>query len=365
MISMTSLLALTTLGGAAAALTGAPLPQEPEAPKRVVVLGIDGMDPDLLDEVIERFPDRTEHFQWLKAQGGVHSLGTSVPPQSPVAWSNFITGRNPGGHGIYDFIHRDPTTRALVPGNVVMGETSQVDLFGDWKFPLGGDSDTNRTGESFWVTLAKAGIPADIWRMPANFPVEPAKGLSFPGMMTPALDSAYGSYTILTTNPPVDTQRSGGKFVQVVERGGVLRANLVGPPNAFKQGDPAAQAELKIYVDSESNAAAITAGSEVVILKPGEWSDFITLEFELLPAGMMNMTGIVRFYLRSIEPEFELYASPVNIDPVTPVMSVAEPQSASSELVDAIGYYYTQGMAEEVNALKDDATPQHIDLPDD
>jgi predicted AlkP superfamily phosphohydrolase/phosphomutase len=356
-------LGLVVAGGlAVAALTGsAPAPAAPapapESPthKRVVVLGIDGMDPDLLDEVIARYPERTKNFQWLKAQGGVHSLGTSVPPQSPVAWSNFITGRNPGGHGIYDFIHRDPTTRALVPGNVVMGEVSQVNLFGDWKFPLGGDSDTNRTGESFWVTLARRGIPADIWRMPANFPVEPAKGLSFPGMMTPALDSAYGSYTILTTDPPVDTQRSGGKFVQVVERGGVIRAQLTGPPNSFKQGDPAAQAELKIYVDHESNAAAITAGDEVVVLQPGEWSDFITLNFELLPAGMMNMSGIVRFYLRSIEPEFELYASPVNIDPVAPVMPVAEPPEASAELVDAIGYYYTQGMAEEVNALKDEA----------
>ena len=38
---------------------------------------------------------------------GVRSLGTSTPPQSPVAWSNFITGRNPGGHGVFDFIHRD------------------------------------------------------------------------------------------------------------------------------------------------------------------------------------------------------------------------------------------------------------------
>ncbi len=337
----------------------ASVPAPPPAPdtvhKRVVVLGIDGLDPDLLEEVIRRYPERTKNFQKLVAEGGLHSLGTSIPPQSPVAWSNFITGRNPGGHGIYDFIHRDPTTRALVPGNVTMEEASQFDLWGDWKFPLGGESDTNRSGESFWVTLAKQGIPADIWRMPANFPVEPAEGLSFPGMMTPALDSAYGSYTILTTDPPVDTVKSGGKYVQVSNRNGLVRATLTGPPNAFKQGDPPAKAELKIYIDEESNAAAITAGDEVVVLEPGEWSDFITLNFELLPAGMMNMSGVVRFYLRSLTPEFELYVSPVNIDPVAPVMPVAEPSSASADLVDAIGYYYTQGMAEEVNALKDEA----------
>lgn len=322
---------------------------------RVVVLGIDGMDPEILAEAIEKYPDEMPHFRRLVEEGGIHSLGTSIPPQSPVAWSNFITGRNPGGHGIYDFIHRDPVTRALVPGNVTMEATDQLDLWGEWKFPLGGDSDSNRSGESFWVTLAKNGVPADVWRMPANFPVEPAQGLSFPGMMTPALDSAYGSYTVFSTDPPVETEKSGGKYVQVSDFNGVVTTEIQGPPNSFKQGDPAAKAKLVFYVDAENDAVAIEAGTEVMVLQPGEWSDFMTLNFELLPAGMMNMTGIVRFYLRSIEPELEVYASPVNIDPVNPVMPVAEPSSASGEIVDAIGLYYTQGMAEEVNALKDEA----------
>ena len=339
----------------AAVLTPAAPPAVYAEHPRVVVLGIDGMDPEILAEAIELFPDRLRNLKRLVDEGGMHSLGTSIPPQSPVAWSNFITGRNPGGHGIYDFIHRDPTTRALVPGNVKMEHASQLDLWGEWKFPLGGESDSNRSGESFWVTLAENGVPADVWRMPANFPVEPAKGLSFPGMMTPALDSAYGSYTIFTSDPPVETQKTGGKYVLVNEFGGHIKAKLDGPPNSFKQGDPSASAALDIYVDRESGAAAIQAGAEVIVLEPGQWSDFMTLEFELLPMGMMNMTGIVRFYLRSIEPEFELYASPVNIDPVNPVMPVAEPSSASADLVDAIGLYYTQGMAEEVNALKDEA----------
>jgi predicted AlkP superfamily phosphohydrolase/phosphomutase len=322
---------------------------------KVVVLGIDGLDPEILAETIRLFPERTRNFQALIAQGGLNSLGTSIPPQSPVAWSNFITGRNPGGHGVFDFIHRDPMTRALIPGTVKMSHASQIDLWGSWKFPLGGDSDSNRTGESFWVTLAKHGVPADIWRMPANFPVEPAKGLSFPGMMTPTLDSAYGSYTIFSSDPPVERQKSGGKYEQVSAFEGVIRTKIDGPPNSFKRGDPSASADLLFYVDEKSNAVAIEAGEEVIILQPGQWSDFMTLEFELLPAGMMNMTGIVRFYLRSISPEFELYASPVNIDPVSPVMRVSEPESASADLSHAIGLYYTQGMAEEVNALKDEA----------
>lgn len=330
------------------------------AQPRVMVLGIDGMDPDVLREVIERFPEKVPNFRKLVEEGGIHDLGTSCPPQSPVAWSNFITGRNPGGHGIYDFIHRDPMTRGLLPGNVKMEHGDEMGLWGDWKFPLGGSSDSNRTGESFWVTLAKNGVPADIWRMPANFPVEPADGLSFPGMMTPALDSAYGSYTIYTTDPPVDTVKSGGKYVQVRNNDGVVSAKLDGPPNAYKKGDPQASTELKVYLDEEANAAAIELGDSVIVLEPGQWSDFMPASFDFFPGMMANMPsgkmgGIVRFYLRSITPEFELYASPVNIDPVAPAMPVSEPMEASADVVDAIGYYYTQGMAEEVNALKDEA----------
>ncbi len=323
------------------------------AARRVVVLGIDGMDPDILREALELYPERLKNFARLAAEGGIHPLGTSIPPQSPVAWSNFITGMNPGGHGIYDFIHRDLMTREPVPGSIKGMAGSHIDLWGQWKFPIGGSSETNRSGESFWVTLAKHGIPADIWRMPANFPVEPAEGLSFPGMNTPALDSPYGTYTIFSSDPPAKKKKSGGQYVEVREFSGRIQTAIEGPPNSFKQGDPHQTAPLTFWVDHESQAVAIDVGADVVVLEPGEWSDFVTLEFELLPASLMNMSGTVRFYLRSIDPEFELYASPVNIDPVNPVSPVSEPVAASAEVVEAIGYYYTQGMAEEVNALKD------------
>ena len=81
----------------------------------IVVLGVDGMDPDILKEVIAQYPEHMPNFRWLIGRAdGIKDLTTSTPPQSPVAWSNFITGMNPGGHGIFDFIHRDPMTRGYV-----------------------------------------------------------------------------------------------------------------------------------------------------------------------------------------------------------------------------------------------------------
>jgi predicted AlkP superfamily phosphohydrolase/phosphomutase len=323
---------------------------------RVVALGIDGLDPDLLAEAIQRFPERTRNFAWLASANGIHALGTSTPPQSPVAWSNFITGLNPGGHGVYDFIHRDPMRRTPIPGSVRIEDSHPIHLWGNWQFPKGGESDSNRSGKAFWTVLAEHGVPADIWRMPANFPVERSKGLSFSGMMTPALDSAYGECTLYTTDPPPTAGISGARVVGVSEYAGRVDSYLVGPPNSFKQGDPHKTLPLTMHLDRENGAAAVEVGGNVLVLRPGEWSDFVQVTFKLLPLHAMDIHGVVRFYLRSIEPEIELYASPVNIDPIEPVLPVSLPEDASAELADrqhgGIGIYYTQGMPEDVNALK-------------
>jgi len=321
--------------------------------KMVVVLGIDGMDPEILAEVIERYPERMRNFRKLVGEGdGIQSLGTATPPQSPVAWSNFITGRNPGGHGIFDFIHRNPMTRSVAPSTVTEKHSDDLHLPGEYKFPMSEGGDTNRTGEAFWKVLADNGVPADIWRMPINYPVEPALGLSFSGMMTPALDSAYGAFTMYSSAPPVNVHVTGGRYVEVREYNGRIDTFLAGPPNAFKEGDPQVKIPLRIHLDHESNAVAIDAGGEILVLEPGEWSDFTTVSFSLLPMGLVDISGITRFYLRSIEPEFELYASPINFDPMAPVEPVSQPEDASADLAEAIGLYYTQGMAEEVSALK-------------
>ena len=71
------------------------------AGKKVMVLGIDGMDPKLLETFVDQ--GRMPNFKALMAEGDFRPLQTTMPPQSPVAWSTFMTGMDPGGHGIFDF----------------------------------------------------------------------------------------------------------------------------------------------------------------------------------------------------------------------------------------------------------------------
>src|SRR5690348_16928636 len=74
--------------------------------KRVIVLGVDGMDPRFVEAHWNELPN----LRRLRQSGGLERLATTTPPQSPVAWSSFITGMDPAQDGIFDFVHRDPAT---------------------------------------------------------------------------------------------------------------------------------------------------------------------------------------------------------------------------------------------------------------
>ncbi len=104
--SFAPILALAALGASALALSCS---QEHHVDHAgIFILGVDGMDPVILQRLMDQ--GKAPNFKKLAADGGFENLGTSNPPQSPVAWSNFVTGMDPGGHGIYDFVHRDPKT---------------------------------------------------------------------------------------------------------------------------------------------------------------------------------------------------------------------------------------------------------------
>ncbi|HUT25006.1 MAG TPA: alkaline phosphatase family protein, partial [Sumerlaeia bacterium] len=78
--------------------------------RKVLILGIDGMDAQLLPRYAAA--GLMPNFKRFMDEGDFRPLRTTQPPQSPVAWSSFITGMDPGGHGIFDFVHRDPRTMA-------------------------------------------------------------------------------------------------------------------------------------------------------------------------------------------------------------------------------------------------------------
>jgi len=324
---------------------------------KVIVVAFDGLDPLLARQWMDA--GLLPNFSRLRNEGAFRALGTSIPPQSPVAWSNFITGQNPGGHAIFDFIHRDArnylpflsTSKTEVPQNFwhVAG----------YKIPTdSGDVKLLRKGPAFWEYLDEADIPATIFAVPSNFPPVEGRFRSLSGMGTPDLLGGYGSFSFFTDDPPENEDDiSGGKVfpVEVIE--GTVQEKITGPPNTFVeipegQSPPDSEVEFTVFVDPEDDVAALDVMDERHVLKVGEWTDWIQLSFEMMP--MVSVKGMVRFLLKSVRP-FELYVSPINIDPREPAMPISTPSEYSAELAEARGApFHTQGIPEDTKALSGD-----------
>ena len=317
----------------------------------MIVIGIDGMDYALSRKLIDE--GRLPNLARLEQMGGFQALGTSVPPQSPVAWSNFITGLDSGGHGIYDFIHRNPETMDPYLSTSKPIEPSRTLKFGKWDIPLsGGGMELLRRGTPFWEVLEGHGIPTTIIRMPANFPPSGSAYRELSGMGTPDVLGTPGYYSFYTTMPERITANTEALIERVQVRDGIVEAELLGPPNPLLIESEDLKAPFTVYVDDEYLVAKIVVGQEEFILQQGEWSEWVPVEFEMIPY-VQSINATARFFLKEIRPEFELYVSPINLDPVAPLMPISTPVGYATELAEATGRFYTQGMPEDTNALNE------------
>jgi predicted AlkP superfamily phosphohydrolase/phosphomutase len=318
--------------------------------RKVIVLGVDGMDPQLVRRYMEE--GKLPNLSRLAATGSFCELGTSVPPQSPVAWSSLITGLDPGGHGIFDFIHRDPAT--LIPYlSTSRVEPSRYSLpLGPWIIPLsGGKVELLRRGKAFWQILDDHGIPATIFRIPANFPPVPSKARTFAGMGTPDISGAYGTFSFFTDDPAARTTAvNGGNIYRVSPEGGHVKAALEGPPDSLRRDHRRAAIGFSVWIDPDHPAARIDIQGRELLLRQGEWSDWVPLTFNLIPY-IESVSGICRFYAKQLHPRFELYVTPINLDPSRPALPLSTPGGYARDLWKQAGYFYTQGIAEDTKAL--------------
>ena len=317
---------------------------------KLIILGIDGMDPQLLKQFMDE--GKMPNFSKLVSQGSFRLLTTSIPPQSPVAWSNLITGMNAGGHGIFDFIHRDPKTlEPYFSASQVKPPKHAIHL-GNWLIPLGGGSaEQLRKGPAFWEILDQHGVPNSVFRIPANFPPVPAKGETLSGMGTPDLRGTYGTFSFYTDDAAAAAGAvEGGQIMPVHVENWRVKASLIGPDNTFRKGSPPATEPFSVAIDPLESAVKVEVQGQQFVLREGEWSDWIRIEFQLIPF-FGNVKGMCRFYLKQAHPRFQLYVSPINIDPADPALPISTPSAYSRRLSEEAGEFYTQGIAEDTKAL--------------
>ncbi|NWF91137.1 MAG: alkaline phosphatase family protein [Ignavibacteriaceae bacterium] len=346
------LLACCVLTAALAAGSGcAQGPKPLRNARSVVILGIDGMDPKLLEAFMAK--GRMPYFEKLMREGSYTTLTTSTPPQSPVAWSNFITGMNPGGHGIFDFIHCDHTNYMPMFSAALVEEPKRTVTVGRYVVPLSaGRVELLRRGDAFWQILDKKEIPYLIYKIPSNFPPVKCDGFSLSGMGTPDLLGTYGTFSFYTDDPSFAAMDvSGGQVIPVTVESNRIHAALIGPTNTLLKENPDLQRPFVVSLDVENGTAAIKIDDMTIVLEEGEWTDWFEVRFDVL-GPLKKISGITRFYLKSLSPHFMLYAAPININPADPALPLSTPADYAKRLYRRIGLYGTKGMPEDTKALE-------------
>ncbi|MFO1352225.1 MAG: alkaline phosphatase family protein [Gammaproteobacteria bacterium] len=317
-------------------------------PRKLIILGFDGMEPSLLERYWEM--GRCPQLHRLAGEGGYFRLQTTLPAESPVAWASFVTGQNPGRHHIFDFLHRDPK-RYLPALSIASVKTPERALsFGPWRAPLGRPRVVgHRDGAPFWHRLAQAGIEAAVIRVPVTYPPEPFAGRLLASMGIPDLHGSQGSYQYWTTDPALAGRGHGGDAVLIDFIDGRAEASLQPLADPFRNDDlPRAPA---VSLRAADGRLVISCCGQSASMEPGAWSPWLKVRYRFSLAASAD--GWVRFYLHSLAPHFNLYCSPVNIDPDRPAAPLSHPPRYAAELKAAIGPYATLGMAEDTWVLNE------------
>jgi predicted AlkP superfamily phosphohydrolase/phosphomutase len=303
----------------------------PAARRRVVVLALDGLDPNLVDQFLA--DGRLPNLARLARDGTYHRLGTTTPPQSPVAWSSFITAQEPAAHGVFDFIRRNPKN--------YFPDTSIADRIGErlpWK------------GKPFWDAGAIHDLDLVALRMPLTFPAPRLNGRLLAGMGVWDVRGTAGTYAYFSTKPVKDDDARGLQL-PLVEDGAVLRGELPGPYTAGKTDGVTEPFEIVLdgpqAAGGKTHAVLKMQGKEYPLVE-GRWSGWIGVEFR-----SFGIKGLTRAILHHTAEKTTLYVSPINLDPAEPKYVISYPKQYAAELDGAIGHFHTRGMPFDFQALKD------------
>jgi predicted AlkP superfamily phosphohydrolase/phosphomutase len=298
------------------------------------------------------------NFSKLREQGQYVQLQSSFPSESPVAWSSFQTGSNPGRHKVFDFLV--PNRKSYLPelcSAKVTGSPRSLKL-GKFRLPLGKPSiDLGRKSQPFWKTLGDNGIASTILRVPITFPPEKFKGTMLAAMCVPDLKGSQGTFSYYSSDPEERGRFTGGIQIPVEVDNGAVHTHISGPDNTMVEGDEEMRIPFEVRLGSNDAKSFDGADATLVIdkksfpLKLRQFTPWIPVKFR--PALTFKVRGICRFYLKEASPHFKLYMSPVNIDPDKPALPISHPFTYAIYLSKTLGRYTTLGLAEDTWGLNE------------
>ncbi|HET9212559.1 MAG TPA: alkaline phosphatase family protein [Thermoanaerobaculia bacterium] len=391
---------IRSLSLALLALMGLALPlAAQQSPKKLIILGFDGADAKLTQKWMDE--GKLPNLAKLRAQGSFSPLRPTIPSQTPVSWSTFSTGLNPGRHGVFDFLKRDPQTYkpdfaaaekgsetflfgknnglvlGLIAGLVVAllfllllklfrlrtGVAAAVALVLGIAAGVGVGiaagrllpasrviAINNQHGDTFWKLLGHAGKRVRVMRIPVTFPPKAFEhGELLSGLGVPDLSARIGK-PFYFTSELFFTPKGNGDFsvevVELVDNKGTIETEIKEVPDEMfhkKEEDYHLKIPMTLTVAPDRKSLRIQTSGNDITLKPGEWSNWAHFTFPF--NSLVKVQGIGKFKLEALDPEIKLYLSPLDFDPEHLPMGfdVTTPPSFVKELTQAHGPFKTRG----------------------
>ena len=302
---------------------------------RTVIVGFDSFDPGTFERLLDH--GKMPNLAKFANAGGYSRLEVCSPPQTEVSWTSIATGVDPGSHGIFDFVHRDPQT--YIP---------YVSLLPTRQSAVGEQFLPPYTTKTFFHEAADMGYSSTALWWPALFPARPELPVgTIPGLGTPDIRGQLGVGTYLTTEP------SEKKKVQVIKLEsagrGKFNGAIDGPQAKTKDGiKPIVQPLTVDVLDEET--VRLTIGKQRLDLKRGQWSPIIELQF---PAGFAyTIHAITQVIVTEVKERVSLYFLPLQIHPLHSPWHYATPGSLVKEAWKT-SPFLTLGWPQDTNALED------------
>jgi predicted AlkP superfamily phosphohydrolase/phosphomutase len=314
---------------------------------KTLILGFDSFDPRVFEELAGR--NQLPNFEKFIEHGGYSQLEVCSPPQTEVSWTSIATGVDPGGHGIFDFVHRDPAT--YIP---------YVSILPMRKGVAGEQFVPPYTAKTFFEEAAEMGFPATALWWPAMFPARPELPvMTLPGLGTPDIRGQLGVGTLFTSE---DESKKKTNVVRLQASGrDRYTAELAGPQTQGRDGPRTISLPMTFEV-IDPNTLRVTVDNQQLELRLGQWSEIVELRFK---AGLLfNIHAITRFIVTRVQDVVRVYTLPLQIHPLHSTWHYSSSSTFAKKLWKEVGSYLTLGWPQDTTGLEEGciSDDQFLDL---
>jgi predicted AlkP superfamily phosphohydrolase/phosphomutase len=318
-----------------------------------ILVGFDAFDPVFFERL--HAEGKTHHLSKLVDLGGYSPFEVTNPPQSEVSWTSIATGLNPGGHGIFDFVHRNPQTYGLF-----------VSLLPTKTGLLGTQFAPPHNAETIFDVAVKAGYPATSLWWPATFPARLQSPVqTIPGLGTPDIFGQLGVGVSYSVEPVIDEDNLKTRTARLKRKNPHhYLGTLKGPAQQGRSGLKSTGIDFELSI-IDKQSVRLLLGKQMYDMQLGQWSPVIEISFKV--GFLVSLKIVTRVILTQLKPDPVLYFLPLQLHPLSSPWPYGTPKGLVKNIRKNQGAFLTSGWPQDTTALEEGfiSDQQFLDLCDD